>query len=85
MFVMALYVTTILLAAFSGGLALHGFWLGVTAVFCIERFMTLRRKGVMHALAAATIVAELPYDLFLLATYARAYGLALLGRRGSNW
>jgi poly-beta-1,6-N-acetyl-D-glucosamine synthase len=81
--VTALYLGTLLWAMFDGGLTIHPFWLGVTGVFVLERFVTVRDKGLRHQAAAASMY-ELPYELFLQATHAKAYADALL-RRDRKW
>lgn len=81
--VTALYLGTLLWAAFDGGITVHPFWLGVTGVFVVERFVTVRDKGWRHQTAAASMY-ELPYELFLQATHAKAYADALL-RRDRHW
>jgi cellulose synthase/poly-beta-1,6-N-acetylglucosamine synthase-like glycosyltransferase len=81
--VTALYLGTLVWALFDGGITIHPFWLGVTGVFISERFITVRDKGWRHQAAAASMY-ELPYELFLQATHAKAYFDALL-RRDRNW
>jgi cellulose synthase/poly-beta-1,6-N-acetylglucosamine synthase-like glycosyltransferase len=77
--VTALYLGTLGWALFDGGIHLHPFWIGVTGVFVLERYITVRDKGWRHQLAAASMY-ELPYELFLQATHAKAYVDALLHR-----
>lgn len=55
-----------------GGITIQPFWLGVTGIFVLERFVTLKDKGFKAQLLAASMY-ELPYDLFLQATHAKAY------------
>ena len=81
--VTALYLATLVWALFDGGIHIHPFWMGVTGVFVIERFVTVRDKGWRHQTAAASMY-ELPYELFLQATHAKAYLDALL-RRDRKW
>lgn len=81
--VTALYLGTLVWALFDGGITIHPFWLGVTGVFVVERFITVRDKGWRHQTAAASMY-ELPYELFLQATHAKAYFDALL-RRDRKW
>jgi biofilm PGA synthesis N-glycosyltransferase PgaC len=81
--VTALYVLTLGWALFDGGITLHPFWLAITGVFVLERFVTVRDKGWWHQAAAASMY-ELPYELFLQATHARAYLDALL-RTDRKW
>lgn len=58
--------------ALEGGITVHPFWLGVTGIFLVERFVTLRDKELKWRFLAATMY-ELPYDLFLQASNAKAY------------
>ena len=81
--VTALYIATLVWAICDGGITIHPFWLGVTGVFVLERFVTVRDKGWRHQTAAASMY-ELPYELFLQATHAKAYLDALL-RRDRKW
>lgn len=81
--VTALYLGTLVWALFDGGITIQPFWLGVTGVFVTERFVTVRDKGWRHQTAAASMY-ELPYELFLQATHAKAYFDALL-RRDRKW
>jgi cellulose synthase/poly-beta-1,6-N-acetylglucosamine synthase-like glycosyltransferase len=82
--VTALYLATLVWSvAFDGGIHVHPFWVAVTGVFVVERFVTVRDKGWRHQLAAASMY-ELPYELFLQATHAKAYCDALL-RRDRKW
>lgn len=58
--------------AFTGAIVVLPFWLAVTGIFVLERAVTLKDKGPWRRVLAATMY-ELPYDLFLQATHARAY------------
>ncbi|WP_364396963.1 glycosyltransferase family 2 protein [Pseudarthrobacter sp. LMD1-1-1.1] len=58
--------------AFTGAIVVLPFWLAVTGIFVVERAVTLKDKGLWRRVLAATMY-ELPYDLFLQATHARAY------------
>ncbi len=78
-----LYLATLIWALPHGGLSIQPFWLGVSGVFVMERFVTLRDKGWRHQIAAASMY-ELPYELFLQATHAKAYVDALF-RRQRKW
>ena len=59
------------------------FWLGVGAVFAVERVVTAWRSGVAGRVLAAFLIPELVYDLFLDAVF--VYGLVqiALARRAS--
>ncbi len=81
--VTAIYLFTLLWAVFNRSLAVHPFWGSVTGIFVLERFVTLRDKGLRHQSFAA-LMYELPYELFLQATHAKAYTDALL-RKERTW
>ena len=81
--VTALYLATVVLAVSTASFHLHRLWVGVTLIFVLERFVTLRDKGWRYQLSAASMY-ELPYDLFLQATHAKAYADAIL-RRERTW
>jgi biofilm PGA synthesis N-glycosyltransferase PgaC len=57
---------------FTGAIVVLPFWLAVTGIFALERAITLKDKGLWRRLLATTMY-EIPYDLFLQATHARAY------------
>ncbi|MFC1403241.1 glycosyltransferase [Streptacidiphilus cavernicola] len=82
--VTAVYLGTIVWAVgFGGGLNLHPFWLGVTAVFVVERVVTVRKRGWRYMVPAA-LMYELSIDFFLQACHGKAYCDAL-ARRKKNW
>lgn len=81
--VTAVYLATVVLALAYGGLVIQPFWAAVTGIFVLERVVTLSDKGWKHQGVAASMY-ELPYDLFLQATHAKAYADALL-RRERQW
>lgn len=62
----------------------RGFWLAITAVFVVERVLTVRRRGWRAMLLAAPVLVEFGYDLFQQAVFLRAAGDAL-ARRGEHW
>jgi cellulose synthase/poly-beta-1,6-N-acetylglucosamine synthase-like glycosyltransferase len=64
------------------GLHWHPFWLAASLVFCLERMVTVRRRGWRQVLLAAPLVIELGYDVFLQAVQARAFAQVLLRREG---
>ncbi|MEO8518445.1 MAG: glycosyltransferase family 2 protein [Dermatophilaceae bacterium] len=81
--VTAVYLTTLVYALAVHAFHLSPFWASLTLVFVLERFVTLKDKGWKAQLTAASMY-ELPYDLFIQATQARAYAHALF-RRTKNW
>lgn len=62
------------------GLFIHPFWMGVTAVFILERIVTIRYRGWRYMALAATMY-ELTVDLFLQVVHAKAYLDAALNRK----
>jgi cellulose synthase/poly-beta-1,6-N-acetylglucosamine synthase-like glycosyltransferase len=66
-----------------GSLTVHPFWMAVTAVFVVERIVTVRDRGPRRMLLAATMY-ELAYDMFLQVVHAKAYADAAL-RRERRW
>jgi cellulose synthase/poly-beta-1,6-N-acetylglucosamine synthase-like glycosyltransferase len=78
--VTAAYIGTITLSvAVLGSVSIHPFWLGVTAIFAVERVVTLRDRGPFHQVLAVTFY-ELPYDIFLQVCHAKAYLESILKR-----
>jgi cellulose synthase/poly-beta-1,6-N-acetylglucosamine synthase-like glycosyltransferase len=81
--VTALYLASLVWSALHGGIQVQGFWLAVTGVFCLERVVTLHDRGWSRAVVSG-LMYELPYDLFLQATHAKAYVDAITHKR-RNW
>ncbi|MFD7310126.1 glycosyltransferase family 2 protein [Promicromonospora sp. NPDC059942] len=82
--VTAAYLATIVwsLVAF-GSLNIQPFWLALTGVFVVERVITLRDRGPVRQMIAATLY-ELPFDLFLQACHGKAY-LDTVMNRERRW
>lgn len=59
------------------------FWLWVTGIFVLERFVTVSKKGLREQFLAATMW-EIPFEIFLQAVHADAYFRALT-RRQKAW
>ena len=78
-----LYLVTLVYSAAVGGFEFRPLWMLVTAVFVMERVVTLRNRGWKHMLLAATMY-ELVLDMFLQLVHAKAYTNALL-RRERKW
>jgi hypothetical protein len=78
-----LYLATVAYSATRGGFHAQPMWLAVTAVFVVERAVTVRYRGWRQMLIAATMY-ELVFDMFLQIVHAKAYADALLGRE-RNW
>lgn len=69
-----------LVYALAVGLNLVAFWLIVTALFSLERVVTVRRRGWKHMLVASTVVIEMLYDFVLQGVQATAYVHAATNR-----
>ncbi len=59
-----------------GGIGVHPFWLAVTGIFVLERYITLKDKSQKERLLTTTMY-EIPYEIFLQIVHARAYFDAL--------
>ena len=77
------YLATIVYAVFFNSFTVQPFWLGVTAIFVIERIVTVRYRGWRYMLAAG-LMYELVIDLFLQIVHTKAY-LDALTRRRRDW
>lgn len=71
--VTTLYLTTLTYGLLLGGFTLYWPWIVLTLVFCVERTVTVWKRGVKHALLASILLTEAPYDLFLQGTHMVAY------------
>jgi cellulose synthase/poly-beta-1,6-N-acetylglucosamine synthase-like glycosyltransferase len=59
------------LAAY-GTIAVNPVWLVVTGIFVVERVVTVRSRGPVQMLLAATLLVEMSFDLFLQGVHAKA-------------
>lgn len=59
--------------AVTGGLTLYPLWIGVTAVFIVERVVTVRSRGPKQMLVAGLLVVEMAFDVFLQIAQAKAF------------
>src|SRR5262245_5385634 len=66
--------------AAQGTLHLQPLWLTVTAIFIVERVVTVRQRGPLQMALAGTLVVEMSFDLFLQGVHAKAILDALTGR-----
>jgi cellulose synthase/poly-beta-1,6-N-acetylglucosamine synthase-like glycosyltransferase len=74
------YLTTIVYSlAVVGHITIQPIWMAVTAIFVVERVVTVRSRGLLQMAIASTIVIEMIYDLFLQAVQARAFFQAAIG------
>jgi cellulose synthase/poly-beta-1,6-N-acetylglucosamine synthase-like glycosyltransferase len=66
--------------AFYGGIQLHPLWLGITAIFIAERVVTVRARGPVQMVLAATLLVEMSFDVFLQGVHAKAILDTLMDR-----
>ena len=65
--------------------ALSVFWLGIGAIFVVERLVTVWAVGARGRLLALPIIIELAFDVFLQAVYvASLWGIATGRKAGWN-
>jgi hypothetical protein len=81
--VSAIYLGTIIWALLTDSLHLHEFWVWVTLVFVAERVVTVRLRGWLQMMLAASMY-ELILDYFLQACHLKAYVDVLRGHT-HNW
>lgn len=67
-----LYLITLGIGAVSGTLNFHPVWVAVTALYMMERVLTVKARGWKQSLMATFIIIEMPYDLFLQAVQVKA-------------
>jgi cellulose synthase/poly-beta-1,6-N-acetylglucosamine synthase-like glycosyltransferase len=77
--VIFLYLSTVAYSFVVGALSLQPVWMAVTAIFMVERVVTVRSRGWKHMALASVIVIEMVYDIFLQAVQARAFFQAAIG------
>jgi cellulose synthase/poly-beta-1,6-N-acetylglucosamine synthase-like glycosyltransferase len=83
--VIFIYLTTVGYSLIvEGGLTVYPVWMAVTAVFVVERVVTVRSRGAGQMALAALIVVEMLYDVFLQAVQARAFAQAVVGAE-AHW
>jgi cellulose synthase/poly-beta-1,6-N-acetylglucosamine synthase-like glycosyltransferase len=56
-----------------GGIRLSPVWTAVTAIFIIERVVTVRSRGLVQMAIAAVLVVEMIFDVFLQMVQAKAF------------
>lgn len=79
----AIYLLSLVLGV-TLGLHLHPFWLAASAVFALERVVTVRSRGRGQMMLAAVLVFEMLYDVFLQLVQARAFTRVIL-RSERKW
>ncbi|MFI6319080.1 glycosyltransferase family 2 protein [Nonomuraea sp. NPDC050556] len=59
--------------AVTGSVSVAPLWLAITAIFVVERVVTVRSRGPGQMLLAATLVVEMVFDVFLQVAQAKAF------------
>jgi poly-beta-1,6-N-acetyl-D-glucosamine synthase len=71
--VTAVYLATIVVSLVTAGtIHLHPLWLTVTAIFIVERVVTVNKRGWWQMIFAASLIVEMAFDFFLQAAQAKA-------------
>lgn len=78
------YLTTIVYAIGAGSFTILPFWIGVSAVFAAEQFVSVHRGGVGRAIVGGMLLVEMPYMIFLQAVSFVAY-IRALTRPSKGW
>ena len=78
------YISSIIFAAVTMTATVYPIWLAVTAVFILERVVSVRARGWRVSATAALLVPEMVFDVILQATHVHAWALALT-RRKPSW
>jgi cellulose synthase/poly-beta-1,6-N-acetylglucosamine synthase-like glycosyltransferase len=61
-----------------GTIHIRPIWLVVTLIFVLERVVTVRSRGPLQMVLAATLLVEMTFDLFLQGVHAKAIGDAVV-------
>lgn len=61
------YLATLVYAIASNSLHLQFIWIAITAIFVIERVVTVHTRGLKQMVLAGSLVVEMPYDIWLQA------------------
>jgi cellulose synthase/poly-beta-1,6-N-acetylglucosamine synthase-like glycosyltransferase len=67
-----------------GSVRLHPLWLAVTAIFVLERIVTVRSRGPVQMVLAGMLVVEMGFDVFLQGVHAKALVDTML-KRERRW
>ncbi len=85
MLAVAAYFATLIWGIGTGHFRLYPIWIAASAIFALEHAVTVyRRGGPVRALVGATLLFEMPYELFLLAAHAYSYYRAVF-RPSTDW
>ncbi|ALG84298.1 glycosyltransferase [Gordonia phthalatica] len=83
-FVTIAYLATLVWAVASLSITVFWVWILVTAVYAVERFVTVvGRRGLRQGLIGFLIVVEMPYDIFLQGVQLKAIAASALHTRAS--
>lgn len=80
-----IYLATVGWAIATNNIHFYWIWAVVTVVYAVERFVTVvKRRGVLQGLVGASILIEMPYDIFLQLVQLKAI-LASSFRTSARW
>jgi cellulose synthase/poly-beta-1,6-N-acetylglucosamine synthase-like glycosyltransferase len=83
-FVTAVYLGTVVYSlSVAHGINLYPLWIGVTAIFIVERVVTVYKRGWKMSFLAALLIFEMPFDIFLQAVHLKAYWQVFTGSERS--
>ncbi|WP_410007797.1 glycosyltransferase [Planotetraspora sp. A-T 1434] len=72
--VLLLYLTSLAWSVMVvGAVTIAPIWIAITAIFIVERIVTVRSRGPAQMAIAATLVIEMVFDVFLQAAQAKAF------------
>jgi biofilm PGA synthesis N-glycosyltransferase PgaC len=78
------YLAIVTYAIASDGLHLQIIWMAVTAIFVIERVVTVHMRGLKQMVLAGSLIVEMPYDIWLQACQAWAL-VSSMFKTNKNW
>lgn len=77
--VIVIYLASIIVSLLITGLVtIHPLWMAITAIFIVERVITVRSRGITQMIISAILVVEMIYDVFLQGVQAWAFFQAAL-------
>jgi cellulose synthase/poly-beta-1,6-N-acetylglucosamine synthase-like glycosyltransferase len=83
--VTAAYLGTIVWSlSVHGRIDLHPIWLALTAIFCLERVVTVRERGTAQMVLASLLLVEMAFDIYLQAAQGKAF-LDTITRTERKW
>lgn len=80
----ALYLVVLAWSIAADNFHMQLFWMIVTAVFVVERAVSVKDRGWRQQLVGATLILEFPYDVWLQGVQAWAF-LQVALRRKAKW